>query len=133
MSTVFADTFYFLGLLNRSDESHSRCKRLAAEFDGHLLSTDYVVLEVADALATPNHRVGTARFLRQLRATFSVRIIPASENLPSRALDLYEARPDKEWSLTDCTSFVVMQEHELTDAATGDRHFEQAGFKALLM
>lgn len=47
-------------------------------------------------------------------------------------MDLYRARPDKEWSLTDCTSFVVMNECGLTDALTGDRHFEQAGFKALL-
>ena len=113
MSTVFADTFYFLGLLNRADESHARCKRFAAEFHGHLLSTDYVFLEVADGLAAPNHRVRTARFLRQLRSSLSVAIIPASESLLSRALELYESRADKEWSLTDCTSFVVMQEHGL--------------------
>src|SRR6266571_7854878 len=113
MSTVFADTFYFLGLLNRADESHARCKRFAAEFHGHLLSTDYVFLEVADGLAAPNHRVRTARFLRQLRSSLSVAIIPASESLLSRALELYESRADKEWSLTDRTSFVVMQEHGL--------------------
>ena len=49
-----------------------------------------------------------------------------------KGVGLYAARPDKDWSLTDCISFVVMQEHGITDALTGDHHFEQAGFKALL-
>jgi predicted nucleic acid-binding protein len=48
-------------------------------------------------------------------------------------LELYSRRPDKEWSLTDCISFVVMEEHGLTEALTTDHHFEQAGFTALLM
>ena len=74
MSTVFADTFYFLGLLNRADEAHGRCKRFAVEFRGGLLTTDYVFLEVADGLAAPHHRVRTARFLRQLRAASLVTI-----------------------------------------------------------
>jgi predicted nucleic acid-binding protein len=47
-------------------------------------------------------------------------------------VELYGTRPDKEWSLTDCISFVVMKREGLTDALTGDRHFEQAGFKVLL-
>jgi predicted nucleic acid-binding protein len=45
---------------------------------------------------------------------------------------LYRGRPDKEWSLTDCISFVVMGERSLTEALTSDHHFEQAGFTALL-
>jgi predicted nucleic acid-binding protein len=49
-----------------------------------------------------------------------------------RGLDLYDARPDKEWSLTDCISFIVMQDHGTYEALTGDHHFEQAGFVALL-
>ena len=45
---------------------------------------------------------------------------------------MHKERSDKSWSLTDCISFVVMGEHGITDALTGDRHFEQAGFRALL-
>ena len=59
-------------------------------------------------------------------------IIPPEADLFRRALELYSDRPDKDWSLTDCTSFVVMAERRLTEAATGDHHFEQAGFRALL-
>ena len=61
-----------------------------------------------------------------------VEIVPPDAELWRRALDLYLNRPDKDWSLTDCTSFVVMTERKLPEAATGDRHFEQAGFRVLL-
>jgi len=60
-------------------------------------------------------------------------IVEATEALYRRGLALYDARPDKEWSLTDCISFEVMTEEGLEAALTGDRHFEQAGFKALLV
>jgi hypothetical protein len=59
-------------------------------------------------------------------------ILPASRPLLEEGLVLYESRPDKEWSLTDCISFVVMQKERIAEALTGDRHFEQAGFVALL-
>ena len=49
-----------------------------------------------------------------------------------RGVALYAERPDKDWSLTDCISFVVMRKMDITEALTGDRHFEQAGFTALL-
>ena len=62
----------------------------------------------------------------------SVTVIPASEGLFNRGRELFRSRPDKDWSLTDCISFVIMQDHGLRDALTGDHHFEQAGFVALL-
>ena len=59
-------------------------------------------------------------------------LIPAAESLWNAGLALYSERPDKQWSLTDCISFVVMKEQGLTEALTADHHFEQAGFAALL-
>ncbi len=61
-----------------------------------------------------------------------VTIAPPSEELFAAGVDLYSRRPDKEWSLTDCISFIVMQEEGISDALTGDRHFEQAGYRTLL-
>lgn len=58
--------------------------------------------------------------------------MPASRALLEEGISLYAARPDKDWSVTDCISFVVMRDEGMTHALTGDRHFEQAGFKALL-
>ncbi len=133
MRTVFADTFYFLAILNRSDEAHDRCNRFVNTFRGRILTTDYILLELADALASPKHRVRTAQFIRGLRQASLVTVISTSDEILRQALILYESRPDKEWSLTVCTSFVVMQQEGLTEAATGDNHFEQAGYKPLFL
>ena len=62
----------------------------------------------------------------------TLKLSPPSAELFDRGCELYTSRSDKEWSLTDCISFVVMKERGLTDALTPDRHFEQAGFKVLL-
>jgi hypothetical protein len=68
----------------------------------------------------------------RLRADPRVVVVPSSRDLFDRAMGLYRSRPDKDWSLTDCVSFVVMRERGITEALTGDHHFEQAGFRALL-
>lgn len=132
MSAVFAGTYYFLGLLNRSDEAHPRCLAFSREYKGNLVVTEYVLVEVADGLLKPQHRSQAARFIRTVENIPRVKVIPASQALFSRGLQLYTERPDKEWSLTDCISFVVMTEENLREALTGDQDFEQAGFTALL-
>ena len=67
MRTVFADTFFFLALLNGADESHGRYAAFTREFRGEVVTSAYVLVEVADGLATPQHRVQTARFIRRCR------------------------------------------------------------------
>jgi predicted nucleic acid-binding protein len=67
-----------------------------------------------------------------LRADANVQIIPASTALMDEGLALFRARSDKRWGLTDCMSFVTMQQNGVRDALTSDHHFEQAGFRALL-
>lgn len=98
----------------------------------NLVTTEWVLAEVADALAASASRRLAASFIRDLSQDPKVKIIPATTDLFQRGLQLYEERPDKQWSLTDCISFVAMQDKSLTDALTGDEHFAQAGFKALL-
>jgi len=67
-----------------------------------------------------------------LRSDPKTYVAPARTTLFNDGLQLYTTRQDKDWSLTDCISFVVMGEYGLTEALTGDRHFQQAGFNALL-
>jgi hypothetical protein len=131
MSAVFGGTFYFLALVNRADEAHSRCRRFSEDYRGTVVTTAYVLVEVADALAAPAHRVTAAGFIRFLQCYGQVRVVPASEGLLDRGLALCADRPDKGWSLTDCISFVVMQDASLAEALTGGRHFAQAGFRAI--
>src|SRR2546423_2548087 len=97
-----------------------------------LVTTDWVLLEVADAMAGVENRKAFLSYLRALRADKDVSIVPAERDDFEAGLQLYARRLDKNWSLTNCISFVVMQEQQLREALTADHHFEQAGFVALL-
>jgi predicted nucleic acid-binding protein len=127
----FADTFYYLALLNPKDRAHSAA--LEHSFGpGRILTTEWFLTELADAMCVRTKRQGFMDLHRVLRSDKAVEIIPATASLYALGMKLYESRPDKDWSLTDCISFVVMEEHSITDALIGDHHFEQAGFRALL-
>jgi predicted nucleic acid-binding protein len=132
MTSVFADSFYFLALLNAKDSAHPEAVRWAASPTGLLVTTVWALVEVADAMSAPRSRSSCVTFLSKLRTNEAVEIIPASQTLFNRGFELFADRPDKAWSLTDCISFVVMTDRGLSEALTGDRHFEQAGFRALL-
>ena len=132
MNSVFADTFYFLALLNVKDAAHARACEYSESQDVLLVTTAWVLTEVANSLARSSKRQVFRRLVEDLEAAPENKVVPASQDLFQRGLELYDARPDKQWSLTDCISFVVMQEHGVRDALTGDHHFEQAGFVALL-
>ncbi len=133
MRAVFADTFYFLALLNPADQAHARAVAFTRSFRDRMVTTDWVITELADALAgTAQGRAEALATLADLRTDPDAEIVPFSPGLMADGLDLYARRPDKQWSLTDCVSFVVMERDGITDALTGDHHFEQAGFAALL-
>lgn len=70
--------------------------------------------------------------LKHLKSDPLIEIVPPTLALFDMGLALYADRPDKQWSLTDCISFVVMRQHGLSEALTGDHHFEQAGYRAML-
>ena len=130
MTPVFADSFYFIALLNERDRMHVRAAEFERALEQPLITTSWILTEVADA-GLPN-RIKVARFIQGLLKFPMVQVEPFSQELFERGLELYLKRPDKEWSLTDCISFVVMEDEEISDALTGDKHFEQAGFNALL-
>jgi hypothetical protein len=95
--------------------------------------TEAVLAEVGNALSrTPDLRRHAAEFIRGCYGEPNMCVVAVDTTLLTRALDLFERRSDKEWGLTDCISFVVMRDRGLHDAATEDRHFQQAGFRALM-
>lgn len=132
MRTVFADTFYFLAQLNPNDEAHPKATDFTAAYAGRFVTTDWILVELADAFSHPSNRARFVNFYQQLPTMPDMTIIPADRTTLQLGFDLYQQRPDKEWSLTDCISFVIMQREGITEALTGDHHFEQAGFIALL-
>lgn len=132
MTVVFADTFYFLALINPDDEAHVIAQQFAADRFTQLLTTAWVLTELADGLAETKGRKFLASLIRELENNPHAEIIMPEPPLWQRAIGLYDQRPDKDWSLTDCVSFIAMKDRSINDALTGDHHFEQAGFRALL-
>ena len=133
MTPFFADSFYFLALINPQDRAHDRSVEFSEKQEIPLITTAWVLTEVANALSRPPGRSVFNTLLQDLEGDPLFTIVPPSPTLFREGIALYAARPDKSWSLTDCISFVTMQQRGLTEALTGDRHFEQAGFKPLLL
>jgi hypothetical protein len=132
MSLVFADTYYFLARINRSDPGYLRTVRLSRHLRRPMVTTEWVLTEVADALSHPRHRWSVSNFYDAVRHSPAITIVPASHDLFVEGMFLYSQRRDKDWPLTDCISFVVMEDEGITEALTADHHFEQAGFTILL-
>ena len=132
MAAVFADTFYFIALLDSGDPSHVAAVGWARQKSLTFFTTEYVLMELGDAFCAPGEREEFAIFQDGVRVDSKFRVIPSSAALYAAGLSLYRRRRDKEWQLTDCTSFVTMKEHGLREALTGDQHFEQAGYVTLL-
>jgi predicted nucleic acid-binding protein len=120
-----------LALLIASDEAHELAVELTTQLQGQIVTTGWVLLEFANAVSKSRHRHYYPSLLDDLKQNPQMTIIAADESLFDEGTELYRLRPDKDWSLTDCISFLVMEREGITDALTGDHHFEQAGFNIL--
>ena len=132
MTAVFVDTSYYIALLSPRDRYHDRASQLSQKLQRRVVLTEFVLIELGNAMRTAEDRQLFVDLVALIRSDPNAVIVPASSQLFEQGRNLYSRRMDKTWSLTDCTSFVVMKEHGLTDALTTDRHFEQAGFVVLL-
>ena len=132
MKEVFADTFYFIAVLNPRDPHHQAAMEATAGLSAHIVTSIWILAEVADALSAPDVRERTSRFIRGVLEDPDTTVIEDEVQWFERGIELYEQRPDKSWSLTDCISFQIMHSRGIREALTGDHHFMQAGFVALL-
>ena len=131
----FLDTAYAVALSVKSDSNHERAVALSRQvlrLRARLVTTQAVLIEIGNALASLRYRKAAIEMLSSMARDSTLEVVPVSDDLYQRALALYCGRHDKEWGLTDCVSFVVMGDRALTAALTTDRHFQQAGFQALL-
>ncbi|MGI8960857.1 MAG: type II toxin-antitoxin system VapC family toxin [Bryobacteraceae bacterium] len=131
-SALFADTFFFLALLNEDDPAHQRALTASAEKKS-IVTTEFILLELGNACARAEDHADFLVLVAGMRASSRMTIVPLQTRLLARGLELMGSRSDENWSLTDCISFVVMEEHGLKEALTADRDFEQSGFKALFL
>lgn len=132
MTRAFADTSFYVAAVNPRDALHARANEQAERLRGTIVTTEYVLIETGNWLARSDDRQVFLELVKQIRADRRTTVVPGSSALFERGLELYAHRPDKDWSLTDCISFVVMRERGVIDALTADHHFEQAGFTVLL-
>jgi predicted nucleic acid-binding protein len=129
---VFADTAYFVALVRTRDQLHRQATNLREHPPGQLLTTEWVLTEAANRLAEPLTREKFMRILSELQVRRDVVIVRADHEYFQQGCELYARRRDKDWSLTDCISFVVMREYGIDSALTSDEDFEQAGFRRLM-
>ncbi len=133
---LFVDTAYIYALFNKRDQWDEKAlewQQKIARVNSALLTTQFILTEIADGLSQLKSRQNAANIIHALEDSEIVEVIPATSELFRKGLNFYESRTDKSWGLTDCTSFVVMTENNVTAALTTDDHFRQAGFRALLL
>src|SRR5262245_15866580 len=124
----FIDTAARIALIDHDDSLHAQATAMMATFrrDGLRLTTsEFVLLELADGFCHPSMRMRAHGFIETLRRDDRLEIIPASSDSFAAGWALYESRPDKDWSLTDCISFALMARVGIAEAFTSDHHFEQ--------
>ena len=135
MDRVFLDTSYAIALSVPKDQNHEKAVHIAdfLEIDAaKLITTRAIVLEIGNALSAQKYRQAAVKLLESLEEDPDVEIVPITEELYQRGFQLFKDRPDKEWGVIDCISFVVMEDQEISKALTADKHFQQHCFKALL-
>lgn len=137
MRTVFADTGYWIALFYREDQYHQKALRLSRKLSVErtsVFTSEMVLVEFLNFFTRFNQqlRYDMAHWVIQAKQDPSLTIVPQSSEQFDRAVRFYIDRADQQWSLADCSSFLIMTELHITDALAHDKHFEQAGFRALL-
>jgi hypothetical protein len=130
MKVIFADTSYFLALFNPNDAHHERAVSFSKSNTARLLLTSAIVLELGARCCRRYERAVFFTVLDILERY--AEILHVDEELQNRGIKLFMERRDKDWSLADCISFLVMEDRQIREAATSDKHFEEANFVALL-
>lgn len=136
--TVFWDTVAFVALGNARDELHQAAVHISQELaqaKAQVLTTDAVLIEVVNTFSKVALRPIAWQIIEAVQGSVGLEmaiIVHVDADLWQRGWQLHRSRIDKDWGLTDCISFVVMEEHRIDQAFTYDHHFEQAGFIRLL-
>lgn len=135
MKRVFVDTHFWVAIARPNDPWKMAAKSAHAQLGSEmqLVTSEEVLTEFLTALRVTPHRQLAVRFYHALLANPTIQILPQSHATFTQGMALYEARPDKEYSLVDCISMQTMREQKLQDVLTHDHHFSQEGFKVLIV
>ena len=132
---IYVDAAGWIALVNRRDTLHPEAVRIykqLLEEQCQFITASVVLLEVGNWLSPAPLRGLAVDLLHRIEQSRRIEVVHVTPELYAKGWELYSNRLDKDWDVIDCISFVIMQEHNLTEALTSDHHFEQAGFKILL-
>lgn len=135
MKKIFADACYWIALLNRNDELHKIAVDVSQGLGNcRIVTSEMVLTEVLNGFSKRGQflKKKALEMIEQIQKDPNVEVIPQTSQLFNQAVERYKNRPDKEWSLTDCASMLIMAKEGLTSALTHDDHFVQAGYEAML-
>lgn len=137
MPEIFIDTAGWGHLVDPTQAFHALATKIYRERrqQGYnFVTTNYIIAELVALLTSPLRisRSSVIAFIERLKVSPHVAIVHIDTTLDKQAWQLLTERPDKEWSLVDCSSFVVMQQRGMVEALTTDHNFEQAGYICLL-
>lgn len=136
-SGLFVDTSGWASFFTKTEPTHPQSLQLmgiAHQQNHEIITSNYVLAELVALLQSPLRQPRSRIFaiLNTIKTTPYIQILHITEETDTAAWTLCQSRSDKPWSLVDCTSFVIMQQFDIQQALTTDRHFEQAGFIRLL-
>jgi uncharacterized protein len=132
---IYVDASGWIALVNRRDAAHHQATHLYRQHlvqGGHFITTSAVLLEMGNWLSPAHLRQLALDLMDRIGRSTLVEVEHITLELYSKGWELFRNRPDKDWGVIDCISFVVMTERGIGSAMTGDHHFEQAGFIKLL-
>lgn len=135
MKLVYADASYWIALLHPKDKLHNLAKRESKTLkEARIVTSEMILSEVLNSLAKygKNIRNAAVQFIHKINKNPNVDIVPQTSLQFQKAVDYYSKRNDKQWGLTDCASFIIMEEKGIKEVLTSDHHFKQAGFKILI-
>lgn len=133
MRVIFADTGYWVASLNPRDQFHAKAREVSRALGRfRILTTEMILDELLAALSKASLRPSAVKGVEAILSNPNVEVVPQTSLQFRAAFENYRTAADKEWSLTDCSSFVLMRERGVSEALAHDHHFEQAGFVALL-
>ena len=129
MQKIFVDTGGWYAAIARRDRDHESAKQFLASNHLPLLTSDYVLDETVTLLQSRLGHSYAVKFLYALQASERIELVHICAKHLAETISLFRSRPDKGWSFTDCSSFVLMREHGIQCAFAFDDHFRQAGFQ----
>jgi len=135
MRTVFADTCYWIALLNPRDQTHDNAVSVSKDLGkARIITTDEVLTEFLNYFGTRGafFRCAATRLVARMQSDPAIQIAKQTHDGFLAGYRLYQLRPDKGYSLTDCISMAVMRREATREVLSNDEHFAQEGFSCLL-